>query len=54
MHPELTNVLVTFMSMPEDVDDNSMAMIERFVVLLYDRTSSVTGVNHARQELFSK
>ena len=42
------------MSMPEDDDDNSMAVIERFVVLLYDRTSSVRGVNHTRQELFSK
>ena len=47
-------MLVTLMSMPEDIDDNSMAVIERFVFLLYDRTSSVTGVNNARQEFFSK
>ena len=29
-------------------------MIERFVVLLYDRTSNLTKVNEARQDLFSK
>ena len=31
-----------------------MALIERFVVLLYSRTSSQTTVNKARQELSSK
>ena len=31
-----------------------MAMIERFVILLYDRTSNLAKVNEARQELFSK
>ena len=31
-----------------------MAVIERFVVLLYDRTSAVVEVNQARKELFSK
>lgn len=31
-----------------------MALIERFVVLLYSRTSSQTTVKKARQELFSK
>ena len=31
-----------------------MVVLERFVVLLYDRTSNLTKVNEARQELFSK
>ena len=31
-----------------------METIERFTVLLYDRTSRVTKVNEVRQELFSK
>ena len=31
-----------------------MSVIERFVVLLYDRTSNQVKVNQARQELFPK
>ena len=40
--------------MPTDVDETCMAVIERFVVLLYDRTSNLLDVNQARKELFSK
>ena len=36
------------------VDYSSLELIERFVVLLCDRTSNVTKVNEARQELFVK
>ena len=50
----LTCTLKTLMTTPEDVSDESMAIIERYVVLLYDRTSNQTNVNKARQELFSK
>lgn len=52
--PGLTNVLLRLMLMPEKVDDACMAIIERFVVLLYDRTSAMVEVNQARQDLFSK
>ena len=31
-----------------------IGILERFVVLLYDKTSSIESVNNARQELFSK
>ena len=31
-----------------------MAVIERFVVLLYDRTSAIVEVNQATKDLFSK
>lgn len=31
-----------------------MSVIERFVALLYDRTSNQVKVNQARQELFPK
>ena len=34
--------------------EESLAVLERFVVLLYDRTSSLLKVNEARQELFCK
>lgn len=52
--PQLTNVLLTLMSTPATVDQESFAVIERFVVLLYDRTSSLVDVNEARKDLFSR
>ena len=39
---------------PDDMTEESMAVMERFVVLLYDRTSSLTKVNEARQQFISK
>jgi len=38
----------------EKVEDNCMAVIERFVVLLYDQTSTIEEVNQAGKDLFSK
>ena len=40
--------------MPDKVDDVSMAVIERFVVFLYDKMSTMVEVNLARKDLFSK
>ena len=50
----LTLVLESLMTLPEDIDDTYMGVIERFVTLLYDRTSSLRKVNEVRQELFSR
>lgn len=52
--PALTPALNKLMEMPNAVDDNCMSVIERFVTLIYDRTTSLTKVNDLRQELFSK
>lgn len=52
--PELTPVLKELMELPEDISRGCKETIERFTVLLYDRTSRLTTVNEARQELFSK
>ncbi|KAK3737069.1 hypothetical protein QZH41_013876, partial [Actinostola sp. cb2023] len=52
--PELTSTLLTLTSSPEAIDDTCLAVIERFIILLYDRTSNLTEVNMARQYLFSK
>ena len=41
-------------SVPEEIPEQAMTLIERFVVLLYSRTSSQTTVNEAGQELISK
>jgi hypothetical protein len=52
--PELTPVLSALKTSPDDMTEESMAVMERFVVLLYDRTSSLTKVNEARQQFISK
>ena len=53
--PKLTPVLrVLKKASPKEITDDCMAVLERFVVLLYDRTSSLVKVNEVRQELFSK
>ena len=52
--PGLTPVLKVMLMLPEDIEDTCLDVIERFVILLYDRTSSLSKVNEFRQELFSK
>ena len=52
--PELTLALCALKASPEIIMEESLAVLERFVVLLYDRTSSLLKVNEARQELFCK
>lgn len=54
VYPALTNVLCRLMLMAEKVEDNCMAVVETFVVLLYDRTSAIVEVNQARKDPFSK
>lgn len=54
MFPKLTPVLRSLKTSPVDIDDACVSVIKRFEVLLYDRTSSLTTVNEARKELFSK
>ena len=51
LFPELTTTLLILSLSPEVVDNACLAVIERFVVLLYDRTSNLTKVKEARQDL---
>ena len=37
-----------------DIADDNLTLIERFVILLYDRTDSTAFVNGARRWLFTK
>lgn len=54
--PELTNTLDNLNKSSVTVEDvkSVMGVIERFIVLLYDRTSVLTDVDQARQQLFTK
>ncbi len=40
--------------MEDDISDSLMSVLERFVVLLYDRTSDQVSVNDARKQLFTQ
>ena len=52
--PTVTQAFLSLASTPQQIPGASMAEIERFVVLLYDRTSELFQVNQARQQLFAK
>ncbi|KAG1664759.1 Flotillin-1 [Nymphon striatum] len=46
--------VVKLSSAPRDIPDKAMSIIERFVILLYDRTSKCTDIDKARRKLFAK
>ena len=52
--PEVTTAFLSLGNTPPVVDDMYMGPLERFMVLLYDRTSAQTAVNDARKQLFVK
>ena len=52
--PQIADTSSMLASVPEEIPEQAMTLIERFVVLLYSRTRSQTTVNKASQELFSK
>jgi len=51
--PELTEVLLLLSSAPRDIPDDAVCIIERFVILLHDRTSKCTDIDKARRKLFT-
>jgi hypothetical protein len=52
--PEVTAAFSTLGFCPGDISDELFALLQRFVVLLYDRTSDLMLVNDCRKHLFSK
>lgn len=51
---EVTQTFHTLSCAPLTITESDIKVIERFVILLYDRTSEQTEVNGARQYLFTK
>ena len=54
VYPAAIDAFLDLGAMPNRVTDARMSVIERFVVILYYRTSVLNQVNEARQDLFSK
>lgn len=50
--PELTDALIALSCAPATIPGATVQVIERFVILLYDRTSTCTELNKARKKLF--
>lgn len=52
--PEVTNAFLTLASAPSEISEDTLATLERYIVLLYDRTCTCSEVNLARKKLFAK
>lgn len=52
--PEITETFVSLSSMPVSISTEILDRLQRFVVLLYDRTCQYTQVNETRKMLFAK
>lgn len=53
-YDEVTSSFKNLSCAPEDISDTDMAIIQWFVVLMYDRTSEEMDVNGAQQQLFTR
>ena len=49
-----TGTLMKLADSPARVTEEAMKAIERFVILLYDKTSTCTDVDKAKKKLFAK
>ncbi|KAJ8369745.1 hypothetical protein SKAU_G00097730 [Synaphobranchus kaupii] len=52
--PEVNDAFQELLCMPSEVSEESRLLLERFVVLMYDRTSESTEVNDAGKQLFTQ
>jgi hypothetical protein len=50
--PDVNEVFSRLSHIPENISESDVEAIERFVILLYNRTSDLTFVNEARKQLF--
>ena len=51
---EVTATFLALSTGPSDISEAHVSVLERFTILLYDRTSSKDDINEARQQLFAK
>ena len=53
MCDEVSDVFTQLSKYPLTLDDEALEAFEKFVVIMYDRSSSATEVNEARLELYA-
>ena len=54
VYPEVTEAFEELMHMSYPINDRTLEVIERFVVLMYSGTSDLSRVNDARKQLFAQ
>ena len=54
VYPEVTEAFEELMHMADPISDRTLEVIERFVVLMYSRTSDLSRINNARKQLFAQ
>ena len=54
LYPDVTDAFLSLSCSPSDISEPCMKRLQRFVVLMYDRTSDKTDVNQARKQLFTQ
>ena len=54
VYPEVTDAFDELMHMADPISDRTLEVIERFVVLMYSRTSDLSRVDDARKQLFAQ
>ena len=53
-YPAATDIFVSLLSQPVEISEEALHKIERFVVLMYSKTCTLSSVNDARKELFAQ
>ena len=52
--PQLTDALLKLPCAPSKIPEDAMLILERFVILLYDKTGTCIDRDKAQQKLFTK
>ena len=52
-YPAVTDTFLSLLSQPEEISPEVLHKIERFVVLMYSKTCTLSRVNESRKELFA-
>ena len=53
-YPEVTNAFTSLLSQPSVISTDVLNVIQRFVILMYSKTSTHSSLNEARKALFAK
>ena len=53
-YEEATETFLALTNAPQELDDESFAVLARYTILLYDRTSNMDRIDEARQYMFTK
>lgn len=54
VYEDVTDAFLLLADAPSSIPDNTFDLLEKFVVLMYDRTCGLSKVNEARQHLFAR